>query len=105
MAWEWSHSDEAYRNAEANVHKLPKYKLIEILREWAYADREEAGKKPSFRLTFNARAMSQEELADKVWRRADELALCTNGGWAAYICPEGCHTVSFDNEDEEEEMD
>ncbi len=105
MAWEWSHTIEAYDNARANVDDLPKRRLLEILREWAYDDREKSGrlrtragaKRPAgFRLPKGIRKLTRGYLAELVWQRAEEHRTCTNGGHEAYVCPDGCHTVSFD---------
>jgi hypothetical protein len=109
MAWEWSHTAEAYSNAYDQVHALPKRELLTILREWAYKDREDngtlrrrAGAKriAGFRLPAGLRRLTQDTLADLVWSRAEEHRTCTNGGWAAYVCPDGCHTVPFDPVDD-----
>lgn len=107
MAWEWSHANEAYVNAERNLRDLPRRTLLEILREWAYHDREQdnrirrrpGAKKPAgFRLPNGVRRLPVDLLADAVWTRACHLRTCTTGGWEAYLCPDGCHTVSFDRE-------
>lgn len=103
MSWEWSHTAEAYENVRRNIADLPKRKLLEVLREWAYADRERKGRKPSFRQPVGQRKLPQDILADLVWDRASEHATCSNGGWDAYICPDGCHTVSFDRDSENSE--
>ncbi len=109
MAWEWSHTAEAYDNARSNVADLPKRQLLEILREWAYQDRETAGtlrtrngskRVAGFRLPNGIRRLTRDVLADLVWTRAEEHRTCTNGGHAAYVCPDGCHTVSFDRDSE-----
>lgn len=44
MAWEWSHTVDAYETARTAVEQLPKKDLLVILREWAYHDRETAGR-------------------------------------------------------------
>ena len=107
MAWHWSHTNEAYANVRANVDALPKRQLLEILREWAYDDREKSGRLRTrngskrvagFRLPTGIRRLPADVLADMVWTRAEEHRTCTNGGWDAYVCPDGCHTVSFDRE-------
>ena len=100
MAWEWSHTAEAYSNAYDQVHALPKRELLTILREWAYDDREKRGVRPSFRLPAGLRRLTQDTLADLVWSRAEEHRTCTNGGHSAYVCPDGCHTVPFDPVDD-----
>lgn len=99
MPWEWSHTAEAYWNAYLNVRDMTKAKLLEVLREWAYYNREEAGKHAHFRLPYNGRKLSQDALADEVWTRAENQALCDCGGFNAWVCPYGCHTVSFDRKE------
>lgn len=95
MAWEWSHTDEAYAYAREHVSRLSKGTLLTVLREWAYQDRETAGRPGSFRLPAGVRRLNQSTLADLVWDRAEEYHTCSNGGWEAYVCPDGCHTVPF----------
>lgn len=113
MVWEWSHTDEAYEYAREQVSKLSKGTLLTILREWAYQDRETAGRLRfphgrqvwtdargktrvrGFRLPPGLRRLDRSTLADLVWSRAEEHRTCSNGGWAAYVCPDGCHTVPF----------
>ena len=34
-----------------------------------------------------------------IWQFMKELRTCDNGGFNAYCCPYGCHTVSFDKLD------
>ena len=41
MAWSWSHTQEAYENAQANTHGLSLKKLREIWAEWQSAATEE----------------------------------------------------------------
>jgi hypothetical protein len=114
MSWEWSHTEAAYSNARAQTEALPRATLLEVLREWAYQDREAAGRirraftpggRPAgFKLPAGLRQLPREVLADLVWRRAEEHRTCTNGGHAAYLCPEGCHTVPFDPVEGEEQV-
>jgi hypothetical protein len=107
MAWEWSHTPEAYADAYAQVQRLPRAELLTILREWAYHDREKTGRLrgeaigPSgrvrgFRLPNGIRRLPADMLADLVWQRAEDHRTCDNGGWNAYVCPDGCHTVPFE---------
>lgn len=105
MAWEWSHTDDAYRGAARQVERLPRRELLVILREWAYYDREVRGtirhrhgaRRPAgFRLPNGLARLSQPMLAELVWQRAEEHRTCTTGGRAAYTCPYGCHTVPFE---------
>lgn len=37
----------------------------------------------------------KDVLVDDIWERASNLATCTNGGHDAWMCPFGCHMVSF----------
>lgn len=32
----------------------------------------------------------------EVWERANDQRTCDNGGFNAWLCPYGCHTVPFD---------
>ena len=109
MAWEWSHSAEALDAAMRNVQDLPKNTLLEILSEWQYHDMEQAIENdedeatdhfpaPSFDLPDHIKALTADVLPDLVWERMESLATCSNGGHAAWCCPDGCHTVSFDLE-------
>lgn len=111
MAWSWSHSPDAYRAAEHNLSRLSLTELKTIAREWMYHDRKARGairhrpgaKRPAgFRLpSFLARA-SREVLIAWIWERMESHQMCDNGGWNAYACPYGCHTVPFDTETEGE---
>lgn len=103
MAWSWSHTTEAYQNAETNTHGLALKTLQVIWAEWkAHTSREddEAGfneekYKAALRL---AHGKSATALAEDIWQWASELATCTNGGFEAWLCPFGCgcHMVPFD---------
>ena len=117
MAWEWSHTAEGLEHARANVHGLSKRELLVILGEWNYHDRETAhaegearadleeipeGEIPpaptlaDFTVAPAIRKLDKDTIAGIVWDRMEELRTCTNGGWEAYACPDGCHTVPFD---------
>lgn len=108
MAWSWSHTPEAYANAEANFRALPREELLVIWKEWqATTISEESFSIPEFhekryaRLTGAGR--SAEDLADYCWPRIEEFATCTNGGWQAWVCPYGCHMVPFSRPGEADE--
>ena len=112
MAWEWSHTDQAYAAAESNIRDLSRAELLTILREWAHRDRVDGdilrvrlgAKRPGgFRLPVGMRQLATDALADIVWERASELRTCTSGGHDAYVCPYGCHMVSFDRDDTAED--
>ena len=110
MAWSWSHTQQAYANAEANLRALPKEKLEVIFSEWRAAqgkggiihDHNSFNERKYNRALAYAKTLDDETLADFIWELAAEHATCENGGYDARMCPSGCHTVSFDKEEEEE---
>jgi hypothetical protein len=119
MTWSWSHTNEAYANGRANLADLSREELLEILGEWQYADMEaqiarlekelsdapdELERRlasigdPSFDVPEHYKSLPDDILADLIWRNAEEQALCDNGGYHLWVCPDGCHTVSVDRE-------
>lgn len=126
MAWGWSHTQEAYRDAEANLRALPVNRIAEIWAEWGAAIHPEYGE-PELRVNKYHKLVAifyQHLLSDTlqdlreygvdgilkpayleyafsaIWAEAKEQATCTNGGWEAWLCPFGCgcHMVPFDRE-------
>ena len=107
MAWSWSHSAEAYDNLYQNLHN-PAAISIEDLRivyaEWMATGRDEDGNIDSDdfdsflynKMLEAAQEFDRERLADSIYTFAEEFATCTNGGHQAWICPHGCHLLSFD---------
>jgi hypothetical protein len=110
MAWEWSHTDEAYFNAEQNMRGQSTEWLQEVLSEilanktsegspltehFKAAEREIATAKNAHILNDTMDEWSIE-LATKIWEFAEGQATCNNGGFEAWCCPFGCHTVPFD---------
>jgi hypothetical protein len=106
MAWSWSHTEEAYANAERNLRALPKTELEIIYAEWRAAQGKHGvvdTTDPAFnerkyaRALKHAKTLEDDVLADFVWARAEELATCDTGGFEAWMCPHGCgpHRVSF----------
>jgi hypothetical protein len=108
MAWSWSHTTTAYENVRENVHNKDREWLEVAFAEWhACTNPHEACDEFNTR-KYNAalkraRNLPQDVLADYIWERMSDYAVCTNGGWDAYACPSGCHLVSFDYEETEEE--
>jgi len=125
MAWSWSHTDEAYYNAEQNTRKAER-EWLEVC--WAEiqsykedlaeqnAERVRNGEEPELypvchdqyfsnlkyeAARVKAKLKCRESLADEIWEYARERRTCTNGGWEAYCCPFGCHMVSFDSKEDE----
>jgi hypothetical protein len=101
MAWEWSHTADAYSNARDNLHAESREFLEVCFAEvtapnktscTAYLDLGEY----EVQLNF-AKTLSNECLADAIWEFAAQHRTCDNGGHDAHVCPHGCHTVSFDD--------
>lgn len=111
MAWSWSHTHEAYVNAENNLKALEREKLVVIFAEWRASQNRKGEYTDDFDKRRYERALrwasdpnniSDEALAEFIWERASELATCDNGGFNAWMCPFGCgcHTVSFSTPEE-----
>jgi len=102
MAWSWSHSPEAYRDAELNLRALPVETLREIRAEWmARDDSDYDGFSPAmFADAMRTLSDDAEALADAIWDLASDQQTCDNGGFNAWMCPFGCgpHCVAFDRE-------
>jgi hypothetical protein len=112
MAWSWSHTIEAYADAEQNLRELDLDTLRVIWSEWQATS---YGDEPSFAIAdFNAddyeaaldrsASFDAETLADDIWEHAAEQQTCDNGGWNAWMCPYGCHTVAFDRGESDSEL-
>lgn len=100
MAWEWSHSQEAYRDAELNLEEQSIDWLREVLIEIIHHQYGDYGL--SFELLeehiqkeFDE--WDKEKLVELIWEHAStQNRTCDNGGFNAWMCPTGCHTVPFD---------
>jgi len=102
MAWEWSHTAEAYADVEMNLRELSKTKLRIIWSEWEAWDGntsstsgfDEAKYKVAMK---TAKTLPADILADAIWEKASAFRTCTNGGHEAWLCPFGCgcHMVPF----------
>jgi hypothetical protein len=105
MAWGWSHTPEAYANAQANLEAKPKAELEVIYAEWlahepaGYDDFNQDAYAAAYQ---DARSIPASDLADTIWRLASNQAICNNGGFDAWVCPYGCgsHAVSFSKDGE-----
>ena len=110
MSWEWSHSPEAYANAQENLGKMSANTLAVILSEWEARDSGQncIGGSLSLdivkyreRLRYHRAQLRsglvKDALANSIWEHARKLRTCTNGGHMAWMCPFGCgcHMVSF----------
>jgi len=110
MAWSWSHSQQAYADAEENLRNLPKETLEIIFAEWRAAqgkggiihDHNDFNQRKYERALKHAKTLLDDVLADFIWEQASDHATCDNGGFNAWMCPSGCgcHCVSFSPPDE-----
>ena len=100
MAWSWSHAAEAYADAQSQVESKSREWLETVFAEWHATD-EVDDFSPEFNeeeyqtALLEARTLPQDSLADFIWNRMSEFATCDNGGFDAWACPSGCHTVPF----------
>jgi hypothetical protein len=117
MAWGWSHTEAAYENARENLYALDAEDICIIWAEWRAAvpvEDDEAEFKPKKYAKALKKAKLRieegladrgdivtpiESMADEIWEHASAYATCDNGGFNAWVCPWGCHTVSFDKDD------
>lgn len=103
MAWSWSHTNEAYAAAEQNVRNQDREWLEIVYGEWHAAELDDDGELDinSFNeeqyneALAEAKELADDVLADYIWERMSDAATCDNGGFNAWACPSGCHTVSF----------
>ncbi len=108
MAWSWSHSQEAYANAQANLEDLPREVREVIYAEWRavqtrkktdYNDHDHFDERRYQRALAWVKTSDDADdtaINEFIWIKAEAQATCTNGGWEAWLCPYGCHLVSFD---------
>lgn len=113
MAWEWSHTPEAYENARMNLEDLSHEELAVIMAEIVskkYDDEfpeEPSAYKNGFyeKALKNSKETPKDTLVNSIWEFAEEHRTCDNGGFNAYVCPYGCHTVSFDRKEDASEKE
>lgn len=107
MAWQWSHSAEAYENARQNLESMERETLEVIFAEWKATQGKcgiigpysEDFSERNYNLALKlAETLPGDVLIDFIWEKAVELATCENGGADAWMCPYGCgsHFVPFD---------
>lgn len=103
MAWEWSHTAEAYAYARQQVMTMNVETLRVVWAEWRarVADPDNPCSEDGFSQKKYRKAIRRsfttpiEDMRTTVWEASEAQALCTNGGWEAWVCPWGCHTVPF----------
>jgi len=113
MSWEWSHAPEAYENAKKNLSELSFEDLVIIGAEIAATPLDEYGNYETSvtmmdieeyerELQFLEAFAVKDTLIEDIWTFMKKFRTCDNGGWNAHCCPFGCHTVSFDREEDDE---
>ena len=106
MAWSWSHTEQAYADAQENLSTLDRETLEIIFSEWRAAQGKHGAidpvspgfsKRKHDRALKHAKTLAHETLVEFIWEKAAEFATCDNGGFEAWMCPQGCgpHCVSF----------
>ncbi len=101
MTMSWSHTSEAYENAELNLHDLPMEDLIIIAAEWDAKDgnsidvEKYKNRVQQLQAEYSADRLDSYQIAAWIWEQAVERERCTNDFGEAYMCPFRCHMVSF----------
>lgn len=110
MAWSWSHTNEAYANAQENLKTFDDETIAVICAEWKAYCKASVGEFNRFAYNWaiqKARKLirkgMREYVESDIWDAMSEFATCDNGGFNAWCCPFGCHKVPFDNIRDEEE--
>ena len=115
MTWDWSHTQEAYDNVYYNISQLSLETLREIATEIktyqdmlaqrpervieGLSDREILWHPELHEMYLEqVNKLPADILVDLIYKFAAEQAECTNGGYEAYVCPYGCHSVSFNRD-------
>ena len=101
MAWEWSQSAEAYDNVHLNIIALDRNDLAVILTEWLVYMSIDSLKFDNTEkmIKGNKFIIEDDAIAESIWKLASSYEFgrtCDNGGFNAWVCPHGCHTVPFD---------
>lgn len=102
MAWEWSHTQEAYDYAKQRLLGTRTGVLQVIYAEWRISEAPRGGNPDDCTEGYieQASRLEHDVLAHLVWEKASEQRICDTGGFNAWICPWGCHTVPFGPKEE-----
>ena len=101
MPWEWSHTPTAYANAYENLSNCPLPWLIECYAEIVMEERGwDYYQYPLYQeaLMIASDLAAQGLLIEAIWEFASNQRTCDNSGYNAWMCPDGCHTVSFEED-------
>ena len=98
MTWGWSHTEEAYIMAYRNLADKDREWLVIAAAEIMSTDDEGFHDEIYKQNLETINSWAGDAIVDYIWSWAQEDRTCDNGGWNAYMCPEGCHTVPFSRE-------
>jgi hypothetical protein len=122
MAWEWSHTEDAYEavhqqlqdkaDSAADGDREAQEWLLTVWAEWNAEDWRDWRSCDRFDPRAYGKALRAahkltrrnvdgwHQLAEDIWENSQTLRFCTNGGWEAYVCPSGCgcHLIPFSPE-------
>lgn len=98
MAWSWSHTSEAYRDAREQLEAMERDTRNVIAAEWLAADGDNLDERKYARSLPRVASWNDERINEFIWEAMERQAMCTNGGWEAHCCPFGCgcHMVPFE---------
>lgn len=103
MVWEWSHSIDGKQNVRDNIANKPDEWLEVVFAEWSANGKENDEWQTAYEQALHdAKRLHRDILSDYIAEQTEKQALCDNGGFYAWGCPDGCqpHLVSFDRETE-----
>lgn len=104
MAWQWSHTDDALRNVQERIYMLDELTLIEVYAEWSCELRVEDMDEARATARSFCRNGAHDLIAEAIIEKVFDHQVCDNGGYNAHICPFGCHTVPFDELEDDDEF-
>lgn len=100
MAWEISHTTEAWDNARRNLAQWDRGQLIEALTDDAFEGQEEAGHDNPSEAADVLRELlvdaPHDELVGMAYSSIEVHQTCSNGGYDFWIDRQGYHTVPVD---------
>lgn len=116
MSWNWSYTAEGVANIYSQIQAQPR-EWLEVC--WAenqaavqplddngepdYSSEADLDETAYTAALAHARELPSDVLADSIMESAEAIATCDNGGWLAWCCPWGCHSVPPDPVEEEQE--
>lgn len=105
--WSWSYSNEGIDLIMKGIENEPLHDLEVAYAEFeAYRLKDRPNVKHEFNSAAYRRALKQARLiaetgedilVSAIQSRAQEFSGSDNGGWNAYYCPYGCHTINLND--------